>query len=325
MLLDFMDNFIKEIQSKVASEALKGKEGEHEDVINNKMNTPSYRLLATVDIPAAQRLRELAGWNQTDQDWKNLLALEPHGCFAAELRGRVVGTATTTRFEPSSGPGSFGWVGMVLVDPECRRLGIGSGLLNEAINYLKRCGVETIKLDATPQGKLVYEKLGFRAEYELERFEAVSPEHATPSAKVEPICVGDLEEICGIDTIAFGARRQAILKTWLDHWPEISFCVREQRRIVGFALARRGTHFHQLGPVVSADPALCEILLTHQLAQLKNQKVIMDVVTANERARPIAEKLGFKPQRPLLRMALGPNLSPGHREQVFAICCPEIG
>jgi GNAT superfamily N-acetyltransferase len=289
------------------------------------MNAPSYRLLTPLDIPAAQRLRELAKWNQSDQDWKNLLALEPQGCFAAELGGRVVGTATSTRFEPSSGPGSFGWIGMVLVDPECRRLGIGSGLLNEAIHYLKRCRVETIKLDATPQGRLVYEKLGFSAEYEIERFEAVSTESAARSTLVEPILQRDLNEICNIDTIAFGARRRVILKTWLEQRPELSFCVREHGRIAGFALARRGTHFHHLGPVVSANPSHCETLLTQQLAQLKNQKVIMDVVTANQWARPIAEQLGFKSQRPLLRMALGPNSSSGHREQVFAICCPELG
>ncbi len=39
---------------------------------------------------------------------------------------------------------------MVLVDPACRRLGIGIQLMQEALQIL--CGEETIKLDATPAG-----------------------------------------------------------------------------------------------------------------------------------------------------------------------------
>ena len=34
----------------------------------------TIRPLAVDDIGAAQRLREQAGWNQTDHDWRRLLA-----------------------------------------------------------------------------------------------------------------------------------------------------------------------------------------------------------------------------------------------------------
>ena len=37
------------------------------------------RLLQLSDIPAAMRLKEAAGWNQTELDWTNLLATEPEG------------------------------------------------------------------------------------------------------------------------------------------------------------------------------------------------------------------------------------------------------
>ena len=47
------------------------------------------RLLSESDIPAAMKLKEAAGWNQTENDWRCLLRLEPHGCFAATLRARA--------------------------------------------------------------------------------------------------------------------------------------------------------------------------------------------------------------------------------------------
>ena len=286
------------------------------------------RTLTLDDVPAAQRLRELAHWNQTDQDWKNLIAFEPNGCFAAIMDDKIVGTATSTRFEPSSGPGSFGWIGMVLVDPEYRRHGIGSTLLKHCIKYLKDCGVETVKLDATPLGKLVYEKLGFVAEYELERWEGTAPvanPQLPPGITITPMTPTDLGELTAYDTPVFGAKRHAVLESWLRGWPEHALVARHAGKIYGYALARRGANFHQIGPVISNSPALCATLLAHELTALKGERVIADIVTANAWAKPIAEAYSLQHQRPFLRMAFGPNSSPGEREMMLAICCPELG
>jgi hypothetical protein len=37
------------------------------------------------------QLKEAAGWNQTEDDWRCLLWLEPNGCFGAIKDGRLVG------------------------------------------------------------------------------------------------------------------------------------------------------------------------------------------------------------------------------------------
>jgi GNAT superfamily N-acetyltransferase len=291
-------------------------------------NEPSYRLLKTSDIPGAQRLREIAKWNQTDRDWQNLLAFEPQGCFAAEMDGRVVGTATTTRYKPASGPASFGWVGMVLVDPEYRRHGIGSTLLKRCIAYLQESGVETVKLDATPMGKLVYEKIGFVAEYELERWEGAAqvPSEARGSAvAVEALNERMLNAVLAYDGPVFGADRGAILRAWSEAWPEMAIVARSGELLCGYALARRGGNFQQIGPIVADSPAVAEALLRHMLAKLQGQQVIIDIVTANAWAAPLAAKYGLKQQRPFLRMACGPNTSPGKHSDIFAICCPELG
>jgi len=64
---------------------------------------------------------------------------------------------------------------MVLVDPEQRRLGIGSRLLRHAIAWLQARGVAAVKLDATPLGRKVYVQLGFVDEYGLARYGGVAP------------------------------------------------------------------------------------------------------------------------------------------------------
>src|SRR5688572_11538652 len=108
------------------------------------------------DTDAMLRLCAAAGWNQTPADVRRLLTLGPGGCFAAWDAGRVVGTATTTPYGAE-----LAWVGMVLVDPAYRRRGVATALMGAALDHLRRRGVTTVKLDATPAGRMLYERLGF--------------------------------------------------------------------------------------------------------------------------------------------------------------------
>jgi GNAT superfamily N-acetyltransferase len=91
------------------------------------------RTMSEQDIPAGMRLKEIAGWNQTANDWKCFLKASPAGCFVAEVDGTVRGTAATISYEHR-----FAWVGMVLVDPEFRGQGIGTRLLEKTIAYYSR-------------------------------------------------------------------------------------------------------------------------------------------------------------------------------------------
>jgi len=291
--------------------------------------TPSYRLLTPQDIPGAQRLRELANWNQTDRDWANLLAFEPEGCFGATLGGKLVGTATTTRYQPAGGAGSFGWIGMVLVDPDARRHGIGSTLLKKCITYLQGRGVETVRLDATPLGKKVYDQLGFADEYGLERWEGTArkvPGGVYGQWTLSDLGAEDLPAVAAYDTPIFGAERKSVLEAWRRDWAEMAVVARDaKKRVLGYALARRGMKFHQIGPVAGVSEAVNEALLMVLLERLSGQKVVVDFVTANAWAAPIAKRCGLTHQRPFIRMALGKNTSPGKRETLLAICCPELG
>lgn len=131
------------------------------------------RVMTKADVPAGLRLNELAGWNQTADDWHRFLEASPDGCFVAEEQGEVRGTATTISYE-----NRFAWIGMVLVDPEYRKQGFGTQLLHRTIEYLDGRKIPTMKLDATPLGQPLYRKLGFVTEYEIERWILKRPPHA---------------------------------------------------------------------------------------------------------------------------------------------------
>src|SRR6185503_4662691 len=164
-----------------------------------------FRQLGREDLPFADSLRALAGWNQTPEDWKRFLAIEPTGCFLAEWNGAPAGTATTIVYGPE-----LAWVGMVLVHPEFRRRGIGQGLLRYCIDSLRDRGVRCIKLDATPLGKTVYDGLGFRDEWTLKRWvrSAVPTRAISRDAGLRPWRAGDESLVGPLDAEAFGCSRR---------------------------------------------------------------------------------------------------------------------
>src|SRR5713101_2627331 len=121
------------------------------------------------DVPLRMELKRHAGWNQTESDWQRLLALEPDGCFVAELDGTPSATLATCVFDAVS------WIAMVLVQPQARGHGLAKALLAHALDYLERRGVRTIRLDATPMGQPLYSRFGFAVQYSLYRHQGVLP------------------------------------------------------------------------------------------------------------------------------------------------------
>src|SRR6266699_3502077 len=176
------------------------------------MKTISLRQMTEGDVPAADELRRLAGWNQTLEDWRRLLRLEPRGCFVAVQEGEVVGTVTTTTYGRA-----LAWIGMMLVHAEHQRHGIGTWLMRQALEYLQGHGVECVKLDATPAGRPLYEKLGFVPESTLTRWQRLSsgktqtPDSAPSGAR--ELTDADWKAVEALDRAAFGASRARLLRS----------------------------------------------------------------------------------------------------------------
>jgi len=122
------------------------------------------RTMRPDDIPLGLELCRFAGWNQVEADWLRLQALSPGGVFVAEQDGRACGTASTIAYGSR-----IAWIGMVLVHPDYRRQGVGSALMARCVEHLQARGVEGIKLDATDQGRPVYQRLGFHDERAIRR------------------------------------------------------------------------------------------------------------------------------------------------------------
>jgi GNAT superfamily N-acetyltransferase len=276
------------------------------------------RVMTLADIPAGMRLKDLAGWNQTPEDWQRFLQSNPEGCFVAESEGAVCGTVTTIVYEER-----LAWIGMVLVDPKHRGQGIGTQLLERAIGHLNARHIPTIKLDATPQGKPIYERLGFVTEFEIERWTLARQIRAMPTER--QIGKSELQQILELDRIVFGADRRNLLASLDQSAPEFTLAVPRGNNIAAYSLGRRGARADHLGPWMAEDESEALQILDEFLRRSARDTVFVDCLKSNPFAGDLLRSHHFQVARPLTRMVRGSNAHHGRPDLLCAILGPEFG
>jgi len=275
-----------------------------------------FRLMTVKDIPEGMRMKDEAGWNQTADDWMRFLTATPDGCFVAERDGQVVGTSATIIYE-----GRFAWIGMVLVDAAYRGRGIGSALLERVIRYLDSRSVPSMKLDATPQGKRLYGKLGFVGEYEIERWKL----GRQPPVDFPEKGAVEIEDVLRLDREIFGADRKQLLRSLAQAAPNFALVERKGREITGYTFGRRGSRADHLGPWVARTQDEASRLLDAFLCRSDRDLIFVDCLASNPWAIPLVKARGFELSRPLTRMFRGTNKYAGRPELICGVLGPEFG
>jgi hypothetical protein len=193
--------------------------------------------------------------------------------------------------------------------------------MEQSLAYLRSRGIRTIKLDATPVGRPVYERLGFVGENVLERWAG-----ETHGELLEDSHAANWQDIAGIDRLVFGADRGNLLHSMLAE-PEMAFFLKFGRKlnVAGYALGRPGARAAYVGPVVGDSIDTVRALLLPVFADFQGQPAYIDIDPEFPRAIELMRDLGFARQRELLRMRLGPTLCLAQSPRVFAIAGPEVG
>jgi ribosomal protein S18 acetylase RimI-like enzyme len=256
-------------------------------------------------------------WNVSRADVKRMFNYEPNGCFIAEAKDSHVAHVFTVNY------GSLGWIGLLIVEAEYRKKGIATLLMQKAIDYLLRCGVETIKLEAVPEIADLYRKLGFVDEYDSLRFMG-------KSRKTIPLQSGStihmqkekIEEIAKFDAAYFGADRTTVLMSLCQENPNLCFASYKDSKIVGYLMCRRAEEGYNVGPFVCEpeESRTARDLLARCMRELGSEtSVYLGVPAVNEGAVEILREFGFEQYSKSIRMRFGKNLRNERPSGVFAI------
>lgn len=288
--------------------------------------TIRFRTMTAADVAGGMALKYALGWNQTEADWHRFLALEPDGSFVADSGGRIVGTVTTIVFDDR-----IGWIGMMLVDPDFRRQGIGESLMRMALNRLSDRRVATVGLDATPMGQPLYERLGFVATARLHRWSLERNVKEIESRSVSEttradVRLSDLRAICDQDREAFGADRSRLIQSFVcELSDQIVVHPPIQARVHAWVIVRSGAVADHLGAWMADSAADAEAVLDAALAVAAQPRVFADVCADHPWAGKLLSGRGFGIARDLTRMYLGTGEVPSGPIRHCAILGPEFG
>ena len=189
------------------------------------------------DVGTFLRLALAEGWVCDRWEFEFLLKEFPAGCLVIREWGRAVAFVTAIRYEKS------GWVGNLLVHKSQRGRGLGTLLMETALNALVAAGTRTVWLTASAAGRPIYERLGFVALDRVRRWRGRG--EVCPDVRPGTASLGDL------------VRRDAA--GWGDPRASIVRRVAQQGRVVadanGFLVLQQSSAGTQLGPWSSADAA----------------------------------------------------------------------
>jgi GNAT superfamily N-acetyltransferase len=268
------------------------------------------------DMAPAMDLVRAAGWNQTEADWRMMLAAGA-GYGIEDERGRLVASSIVLPYAPS-----VGWIGMVLVDERVRRRGLATSLLRNAIGSIEEMGLVPM-LDATPAGREVYLGLGFHDLEGISRWRGmgggISPSVQQANGAVP---MGDAAAEPGIaaDTAAFSASRRWLLGNLRSRPGALALATPAGD---GWLWTRAGRTATQIGPVLASSPYDAIVLCVAALDRIEGP-ILLDIPDRETALASFLKARGFSVERSLTRMALGeppPTLGSSMR----VIAGPELG
>lgn len=277
--------------------------------------------LSVADAPRGYLLSTEIGWNQTEADWSYMLANGP-GIGLTDPHGKLVASAIALPY------GQFGWVCMVLVAPDWRRLGLATDLMNGVIALLQADGIVP-GLDATPAGREVYRRIGFVDVYGLERLVAERAVlAATPPAgtEIRPLTEADMDAVAAFDAPIFAGDRAALLRHLQGREPGRAMGAWKAGALTGFALARDGRTWTQIGPVIAAEENTAKALVAAAAnGGSGSNGLLIDAMDYHDGYLDWLKAGGFEFQRPYIRMLHGSDRPLDRKARVFSPAGPELG
>jgi GNAT superfamily N-acetyltransferase len=220
--------------------------------------------------------------------------------FVAEADDGIVGTGV------ASVHGAAGWVGVIFVAASHRRGGLGRRITEAVIDHLEANGARSQILIASPMGRPLYERLGFRLFERQVRFtiDGLPPEAAPSDPRVRAFEAADLDSVLALDRAVTGEDRGPIIRALVT--PDSTLVAIGRDGDVRGYLARspwRG------GAVIAPDPDdALRLLERRRFATGVSGKAGAGVLASNEAGRARLREAGWAEELGGVRMLRGEPL-----------------
>lgn len=185
-------------------------------------------------------------------------------------------------------------IGMIIVNQQYRGQSLGKEITQACIERVPE--KVSIMLIATPEGKPLYEKMGFKEVGYVHKFISnnyvPSNNSLSEGLKIEVFAVGDFDKVVELDKNAFGDSRRKFLVNRINQSRQ-SLVLRDVNgRILGYGLSILGSDNLILGPIVAPNFNTAAYLI-NQLALNHRGKLRIDTPISNKMFMNFLRASGF--------------------------------
>ena len=248
--------------------------------------------LTAADIHTCWQLSQALRWPHREADWQQFISwAKAHGAaLAVRADGQLIGCGLAWQWGDEQGS-----IGMVIVDNAWQRRGIGKRLFKGLLQALEG---RDVMLQATAQGRPLYESLGFTAIGHARQFHGhwQPPVEAGPTSSLATdeltrlLQPQDLPALLAYDQRERGLARPALLQALLAQMDADERCavsVDEQGHLCGYGILRRFGRGWVVGPLL-ADGADRAVALVKRLTQERTGDFVRIDLAADTRAFPVS-------------------------------------
>ena len=265
-------------------------------------------------------LARAVGWEWSEARARRVQRIRPGMTWLARVDGDLAGTVSLLVYG-DAGAGPLAWLCGMVVHPDHQRKGVGAALLGPALELAREHDAATVGLDATPAGRPLYERHGFRAVAEDPRWHRdpaappIPPSAPQGPISVYPISSCEIMELHAYDAARFGANRAGVLAEPMAERPHHCFVAFDRRTgaVAGHVL----TQEKSVGPLVADTPHAAEWLL--YAAEMAGAPPVAFLPGQNPAAQAVFARAGYAPSgNACARMVLGADL-PGKPPAIHAL------
>ncbi|AZB41757.1 GNAT family N-acetyltransferase [Bacillus sp. FJAT-42376] len=272
------------------------------------------------DIEGLLSLSQSIGWDYDRSDIQTILSCGKIFGHKNEL-GQIVSSAAIIPYDTD-----LASIGMVIVNPGYRGQGLGKDTTKACIDSVS--AQTSIMLIATPEGKPMYEKMGFKVVDDVHKFICMNyvPSDGFPDEglKAEVLQDDEFEKVFELDKFAFGDFRRKFLTNRIKQSHQSLVLKNEMGDVLGFGLSVLGPCHLLLGPIVAPNDRAAAYLL-HQLALNHKGKLRIDLPARNERFMNHLRNSGFEKVSQPPVMIIHSDSMPTRNSHLYGIAAQVFG
>jgi hypothetical protein len=260
------------------------------------------------------------GWNPGKNDADIFWANDPDAYYGLFENNELVAGGAITAYNKE-----FGFMGLFIVNPNYRKLGIGKKLwyLRRDLLIKRLKSDAAIGMDGVVTMQPFYKQGGFNFAFKDTRYQLQSAKR-NYNENILSINPDDCNAIIKYDKICFGFERSSFIQLWLSQENSVSYQYQIDNKIQGYATVRKTELGYKIGPLFADSPLIAENLLNYCLSSFNDETYFIDVPNVNLESTKLMVEYGGAAVFECGRMYYGtPPLLP--MQKIYGITTLELG